>query len=108
MGISPQGVQQLFQSDFRLLRVEGGTDPGGSSSAWYWLERAEEEGRKTKDQGRRTDQGIVGPSSFAFRPFDYCPSGSATGSLSSSGAGSASRSGRTGVEGSVGDVPLRW
>jgi SAM-dependent methyltransferase len=43
MGISPEGVQQLFQSDFRLLRVEGGTDPGGSSSAWYWLKRAEEE-----------------------------------------------------------------
>jgi SAM-dependent methyltransferase len=43
-GISPEGVQQLFQSDFRLLRVEGGTDPGGSSSAWYWLKRAEDEG----------------------------------------------------------------
>jgi SAM-dependent methyltransferase len=43
MGISPEGVQQLFQSDFRLLRVAGGADPSGSSSAWYWLKRAEEE-----------------------------------------------------------------
>jgi hypothetical protein len=38
----------------------------------------------------------------------YCPSDSATGSLSSSGVGSASRSGRAGVGGSVGDLPLRW
>jgi SAM-dependent methyltransferase len=51
MGISPEGVQQLFQSDFRLLRVERGTDRGGPSSAWYWLERAEDERRRTRDEG---------------------------------------------------------
>jgi cyclopropane fatty-acyl-phospholipid synthase-like methyltransferase len=39
MGITPDQVLQLFQSDFRLLRVEAGADPGGPSAAWYWLER---------------------------------------------------------------------
>jgi cyclopropane fatty-acyl-phospholipid synthase-like methyltransferase len=39
MGITSDQIQELFQPDFRLLRVEGGTDPNGPSSAWYWLER---------------------------------------------------------------------
>lgn len=39
MGISPDQVQRLFESDFRLLRREGGADPTGPSAAWYWLER---------------------------------------------------------------------
>lgn len=39
MGVTPEGVQQLFSPDFRLLRVDRGTDPGGPSAAWYWLER---------------------------------------------------------------------
>ncbi len=39
MGITADEVKQLFLPDFRLLRVEGGTDPGGPSAAWYWLER---------------------------------------------------------------------
>ena len=39
MGITPDEVRQLFQPDFRLLRIEGGGDPSGPSAAWYWLER---------------------------------------------------------------------
>lgn len=40
IGITPEETQRLFQPDFRLLRVEGGADPGGSTAAWYWLKRA--------------------------------------------------------------------
>jgi cyclopropane fatty-acyl-phospholipid synthase-like methyltransferase len=39
MGVTPDQVRRLFESDFRLLRVEGGADPSGPSAAWYWLER---------------------------------------------------------------------
>jgi cyclopropane fatty-acyl-phospholipid synthase-like methyltransferase len=39
MGITRDEVQDLFAPDFRLLRVEGGDDPTGPASAWYWLER---------------------------------------------------------------------
>lgn len=39
VGITPEEVERLFKADFRLLRVEGGTDPGGPPAAWYWLER---------------------------------------------------------------------
>jgi SAM-dependent methyltransferase len=39
IGVTPDQVRRLFESDFRLLRVEGGADPSGPSSAWYWLER---------------------------------------------------------------------
>ena len=39
VGVTPAEVQSLFQPDFRLLRVEGGPDPGGPTAAWYWLER---------------------------------------------------------------------
>jgi cyclopropane fatty-acyl-phospholipid synthase-like methyltransferase len=39
MGVTPDQVRRLFESDFRLLRVEGGADPTGPSAAWYWLER---------------------------------------------------------------------
>ena len=40
MGVTPDQVRRLFESDFRLLRMEGGADPTGPSAAWYWLERA--------------------------------------------------------------------
>jgi SAM-dependent methyltransferase len=40
MGITAEEVEQLFQPDFRLFRVEAGADPGGSAAAWYWLKRA--------------------------------------------------------------------
>jgi SAM-dependent methyltransferase len=39
MGVTPDQVRRLFEPDFRLLRREGGDDPSGPSSAWYWLER---------------------------------------------------------------------
>lgn len=39
MGVTPEEVRQLFQPGFRLLRHEGGADPGGPSTHWYWLER---------------------------------------------------------------------
>lgn len=39
MGITPDEVRQLFDSEFQVLRVDGGTDPSGPSAAWYWLER---------------------------------------------------------------------
>jgi SAM-dependent methyltransferase len=40
MGVTPDQVRRLFESDFRLRRVEGSADPTGPSAAWYWLERA--------------------------------------------------------------------
>lgn len=39
MGVAPDQVRQLFEPDFRLLHIEGGEDPSGPSSTWYWLER---------------------------------------------------------------------
>ena len=39
MGITPDEVRRLFEPDFEVLRVDGGTDPSGPSAAWYWLER---------------------------------------------------------------------
>jgi cyclopropane fatty-acyl-phospholipid synthase-like methyltransferase len=39
VGIASAEVQSLFQPDFRLLRMEGGSNPGGQAAAWYWLER---------------------------------------------------------------------
>lgn len=38
-GIAPDGVEALFNPAFRIERQEGGEDPTGSSSAWYWLRR---------------------------------------------------------------------
>jgi cyclopropane fatty-acyl-phospholipid synthase-like methyltransferase len=40
MGITSEQVRRVFQTRFRLLRTEGGTDPSGPSAAWYWLERS--------------------------------------------------------------------
>jgi len=39
LGITAEAVKSLSQPDFRLLRVEGGSDPSGPAAAWYWLER---------------------------------------------------------------------
>jgi cyclopropane fatty-acyl-phospholipid synthase-like methyltransferase len=39
IGIHPEQVRQLFDTTFALERQEGGEDPTGPSSAWYWLRR---------------------------------------------------------------------
>ena len=38
-GISPDEIVDLFGPDFAITRQEGGDDPTGPSSAWYWLEK---------------------------------------------------------------------
>jgi len=38
-GITPEAVQALFAPEFALTRQEGGEDPSGPSSAWYWMIR---------------------------------------------------------------------
>jgi SAM-dependent methyltransferase len=38
-GVSPEEVRGLFGSAFVMERQEGGDDPTGPSSAWYWLRR---------------------------------------------------------------------
>jgi hypothetical protein len=39
MGLSAEAVRQLFERDFRLLKMEKGLHRGSTPSAWYWLER---------------------------------------------------------------------
>ena len=39
LGITTEAMKSLSQPDFRLLRVEVGSDPSGPAAAWYWLER---------------------------------------------------------------------
>jgi ubiquinone/menaquinone biosynthesis C-methylase UbiE len=38
-GVSPEELRGLFERTFVVERQEGGDDPTGSSSAWYWLRR---------------------------------------------------------------------
>ena len=38
-GIASEEVQRLFASAFAVERQEGGNDPTGPRSAWYWLRR---------------------------------------------------------------------
>jgi SAM-dependent methyltransferase len=38
-GIAPDEVRNLFAPAFKVERREGGDDPTGPSSAWYWLRR---------------------------------------------------------------------
>lgn len=38
-GIAPEEVRRLFGPAFDVERQEGGDDPTGSQSAWYWLRR---------------------------------------------------------------------
>jgi SAM-dependent methyltransferase len=38
-GVAPGEVRRLFASAFAVERQEGGDDPTGSRSAWYWLRR---------------------------------------------------------------------
>ena len=40
-GIPPERVRALFAPDFALERQEGGADPSGPPSAWYWLRRVD-------------------------------------------------------------------
>jgi SAM-dependent methyltransferase len=39
LGVSPEEVRGLFGPAFVVERQEGGDDPNGPSSAWYWLRR---------------------------------------------------------------------
>lgn len=39
LGVSPEGVRGLFGPAFVVEWQEGGDDPTGPSSAWYWLRR---------------------------------------------------------------------
>jgi SAM-dependent methyltransferase len=38
-GVSPDQIRRLFTPAFVVERQEGGDDPTGPSSAWYWLRR---------------------------------------------------------------------
>ena len=38
-GIAPEEVRNLFTPAFAVEREEGGKDPSGPRSAWYWLRR---------------------------------------------------------------------
>lgn len=38
-GIAPEEVHSLFAPAFAVEREEGGEDPSGPPSAWYWLRR---------------------------------------------------------------------
>jgi cyclopropane fatty-acyl-phospholipid synthase-like methyltransferase len=40
-GMSPDEVGQLFAPAFTVERQEGGDDPTGPQSAWYWLRRTD-------------------------------------------------------------------
>lgn len=40
-GITPEEVRRLFAPAFAVERQEGGDDPTGPRSAWYWLRRRE-------------------------------------------------------------------
>ncbi len=39
-GIAPEEIHRLFSPAFTVERQEGGKDPSGPRSAWYWLRRA--------------------------------------------------------------------
>ena len=39
LGVLPEEVRELFRPAFVVERQEGGDDPNGPSSAWYWLRR---------------------------------------------------------------------
>jgi len=38
-GVAPEEVRSLFAPAFAMEREEGGEDPSGPRSAWYWLRR---------------------------------------------------------------------
>lgn len=38
-GITPEEIRHLFSPAFAVKRQEGGEDPSGPRSAWYWLRR---------------------------------------------------------------------
>jgi cyclopropane fatty-acyl-phospholipid synthase-like methyltransferase len=40
-GMSPEEVRHLFAPAFTVERQEGGDDPTGPQSAWYWLHRTD-------------------------------------------------------------------
>jgi len=39
-GLTPQEVSELFAPAFEIERQEGGEDPNGPGSAWYWMRRS--------------------------------------------------------------------
>lgn len=49
-GIAPEGVKALFSPAFRIERQEGGEDPTGPSSAWYWLRQTAREPDSESDE----------------------------------------------------------
>jgi cyclopropane fatty-acyl-phospholipid synthase-like methyltransferase len=38
-GVASEGIRSLFAPAFAMERKEGGEDPSGPQSAWYWLRR---------------------------------------------------------------------
>lgn len=38
-GITPEEIRHLFGPGFRVERQEGGEDPSGRGSVWYWMRR---------------------------------------------------------------------
>jgi SAM-dependent methyltransferase len=49
-GIAPDSVEALFGPAFCIERQEGGEDPTGPSSAWYWLRRTTREPDSDSDE----------------------------------------------------------
>jgi len=41
-GLAPEGVRRLLSPAFVVERQEGGDDPTGPRSAWYWLRRLDQ------------------------------------------------------------------
>lgn len=41
-GIAPEEVRRLFTPAFSIERREGGEDPSGPPSAWYWMRRRDD------------------------------------------------------------------
>jgi hypothetical protein len=40
-GVAAEEIRRLFAAAFVVERQEGGDDPTGPRSAWYWLRRTE-------------------------------------------------------------------
>lgn len=45
-GMTPNEIHHLFTPAFTLERQEGGDDPTGPRSAWYWFQRTDLTGKK--------------------------------------------------------------
>jgi SAM-dependent methyltransferase len=58
--VAPEEVQRLFVSAFAVERQEGGDDPTGPPSAWYWLRRMPEESTQ-EPIGQSDAESLGGP-----------------------------------------------